>query len=81
MQSVDRNFFLFIGNVNAHHEERLGSPTTNLHGSAARDFVSSSGFQQMVTEPTHIDGGRLDLVLTDVPDVGAGRLAWLNLRS
>ena len=23
----------------------------------------------MVTEPTHIDGGVLDLVLTDVPDI------------
>ena len=35
----------------------------------ARDFASSSGCEQMVTEPTHIDGGVLDLVLTDVPDV------------
>ena len=40
---------------------------TNLHGRAARDFASSSGCEQMVTELTHIDGGVLDLVLTDVP--------------
>ena len=30
---------------------------------------SSSGWEQTVTEPTHIDGGVLDLVLADVPDV------------
>ena len=29
----------------------------------------SSGCEQMVTEPTHVDGGVLDLVLTDVPDI------------
>ena len=38
-------------------------------GRAARDFASSSGYEQMVTEPTHIDEGVLDLVLTDIPDV------------
>ena len=70
VQSVGKNAsFLFVGDVNAHHEEWLGSSTTNLHGRAARDFVSSSGYEQMVTEPTHIDGRVLDLVLTDIPDV------------
>ena len=33
-----------------------------------RDFASSSGCQQMVTEPTHNDRGVLELVLTDIPD-------------
>ena len=56
VQSVDRKAsFLFVGNVNTHQEECLGSPTTGLHGRAARDFASSSGCEQMVTEPTHID--------------------------
>ena len=33
MQSVDRNAsFLFVGDVNTHHEERLVSSTKNLHG-------------------------------------------------
>ena len=41
----------------------------DLHGSAERGFASSSGWEQMVTETTHIDGRMLDLVLTDVPDV------------
>ena len=48
---------------------------TNLHDRAARDFASSPSCEQMVTEPTQIDGGMLHLVLTDIPDVveiGAG---------
>ena len=45
------------------------SSTTTVHGRAALDYVSSSGCEQMVTEPTHIDGGALDLVLTSVHDL------------
>ena len=41
VQSLDRNaYFLFIGDVNAHHEEWLGPSTTNLHGRVARGFAS-----------------------------------------
>ena len=70
MQSVDRKAsFLLVGDVNAHHEEGLGSSATHLHGRVARVFASSSDCKQMVMEPTHIDGGVLNLVLTDVPDV------------
>ena len=60
---------LFIGDVNAHHEECIGSSMTNLHGRAARDSASSSGCEQLITEPTHTDIGVLNLVLTDVPDI------------
>ena len=60
--------FLFVGDVNAHHEEWLGSSMTNGHGRVAHYFTSS-GCEQMVTEPTHIDGEVLELVLTDVPDI------------
>ena len=39
MQSVDRKaYFLFVSDVNAHHEDELGSSTTTLYGRAARDF-------------------------------------------
>ena len=55
--------------MNDQHEARLRSSTTTLHGKTLRDFASSSGCKQMVTEPTHIDRGVLYLVLTDVPDV------------
>ena len=56
VQSVDKKaFFLFVDVVNAHHENWLGSSVTNLHDRAARDFALSSGYEQMVTEPTHIE--------------------------
>ena len=64
VQFVNRKAsFLIIGDVNAHHEEWIKCSTMNLH-SRASDFVSSSGCELMVKEPTNIDGGLLDLVLT-----------------
>ena len=43
MLSVDRKeSYLFVGSVNAYHEEWLGSSKKNLHSRAARDFASSS---------------------------------------
>ena len=66
VQSVYRKTsFLFVGDVNAHHEKWLGSSTTNVQGRAAHDFASSLDCEQVVTEPTHIEGGVLDLVRTD----------------
>ena len=62
LQSVDRKTsFVFIADVNAHHEEWLRSSTTTVQHRAALDFASSSGCEQMVTQPTHIDGGVLDI--------------------
>ena len=68
-------FFLFVGDVNAHHNEYLGSSMTNLHGRVASDFASLSGCEQMGTEPTLTNSRVLDLVLTDVPDVVGIRVA------
>ena len=53
--------FLFVGDVNDHQEEWLGSSTYNLYGRAARDLASSLGCKQMVTDPTHIVEGVLDI--------------------
>ena len=65
-QSVHRkSSFLFIGDVNTHHEQWLWYSMTNLRGMTAHEFVSSSGCEQTVTEHTHVDGGVLSLVLTD----------------
>ena len=64
-----RASFVFMGDLNVHHEEWLGSSTTTRHGVAAFDFSSVSGCDQMVNGPTHVRGGTLDLVLTDIPDL------------
>ena len=64
-----RASFLFMGDLNDHHQEWLGSTTTNRHGVAALDFATVSGCDQLVTGPTHARGGTLDLLMTDVPDL------------
>ena len=43
VQSKDvRTPFLFVGDVNSHHQEGLGSTTTNRHGVASFDFATGS---------------------------------------
>ena len=61
--------FLFVGDLNGHHQEWLGSTTTNRRGVAALDFATVSGCDQLVIGPTHARGGTLDLPMTDVPDL------------
>ena len=56
--------FLFVGDLNGHHQEWLGSTTTKSHGIAA-----FSGCDQLDVGPTHARGGTLDLLMTDVPDL------------
>ena len=38
-----RASFLFVGDLNGHNQEWLGSTTTNRHGVAAFDFATVSG--------------------------------------
>ena len=59
-----RASFLFVGDLNGHHQEWLGSTTMNRHGVA-----TVSGCDQLVVGPTHARGGTLDLLMTDVPDL------------
>ena len=63
-----RASFLFVGDLNGHGQEWLGSTTTNSHGVAAFDFATVSGCDQLVVGPTHARGGTLDLLETDVPE-------------
>ena len=58
-----------MGDLNGHHQEWLGSTTTNRHGVAAFDFATVSGCDQLVVGPTHARGGTLNLLVTDVPDL------------
>ena len=64
-----RASFLFVVDLNGHHQEWFGSTTTNRHGVAAFDFATVSGCDQLVVGPTHARGGTLDLLMTDVPDL------------
>ena len=64
-----RASFLFVVDLNGHHQERLGSMTTNRHGIAAIDFATVSGCDQLVVVPTHARVGILDLLMTEVPDM------------
>ena len=58
--------FLFVGDLNGHHQYWLGSLTKNHHGVAGFDFTTVSG---CVCRPDHACGGTLDLRITDVPDL------------
>ena len=65
----ERASFLFVGDLNGHHQEWLGSITTNSHGVAAFDFATVSGCDQLVVGPTHARGRIVNLLMTDVPDL------------
>ena len=43
-----RSIFLFVGDMNSHHQEWLGSATMNRHGVASFDFATVSGCDQWV---------------------------------
>ena len=43
-----RASFLFVSDLNDHHQEWLGSTTTNRHGVAAFAFATVSGCDQLV---------------------------------
>ena len=64
-----RASFLFVGDLNGHHQEWLGSTTTNRHRVAAFDFKTVSGCDQFVVGLTHVRAITLDLLMTDVPDL------------
>ena len=46
-------FFLFVSDLNGHHQEWLRSKTTNRHSVAAFDFATVSGGDQLVVGLTH----------------------------
>ena len=52
--------FLFVGDLNSHHQVWLGSTITNSHGVAAFDFATVSGCDQLLVAQNHACGGTLD---------------------
>ena len=71
VQSVDdKAVFVFVGDANDHLSEWLESVSpTDRHGRDALDFYNLSGSDQFVRSPTSIASNRLDLVMTDFPDI------------
>ena len=71
VQSVDdKAVFVFVSDASAHHSEWLESvSSTDRHGCDAVDFCNLSGCEQLMRCPTNIAGNRLDLVMTDLPDI------------
>ena len=60
MQAEDvRVSFVFVGDLNGHHQEWMGSTTTNRQGVGAFDFATVSCCDQLVIFPTHARGGTL----------------------
>ena len=47
----------------------VGLSYTDRHGRDAPDFCNRFGCEQLVRCPTHIAANRLDLVMTDTPDI------------
>ena len=64
-----RASFLFVGDLNGHHQVWLGSITMNLCGVVAFYFATVSGCDQLVVGRTDTRGGALDLLMADVPDL------------
>ena len=58
-----RASFLFVSDLNGHHQEWLGSTIASRHSVAAFDFATESGCDQLVVGPTP------DLLMTDAPDL------------
>ena len=48
-----RAFFLFVCDLNGHHQESLDSTTTNRQGVAAFAFATMSDCDQLAVGPTH----------------------------
>ena len=70
VQSADDKAIFVFGEADAHHSEWLESVSpTDRHGRDALDFCNLSGCEQLVRCPTHIASNRLDLEMSDVPDI------------
>ena len=65
-----RATFLSVGDLNGYHQQWFVSTTTNRHGAAAFDLATVSGCGQLVAGQTHSHSRTLDLLMTDVPDLG-----------
>ena len=58
--------FLFVGDLTHYNHDGCGC---NRHGVATFDFATVCGCDQSVVGPTHVCGGTLDRLITEVPDL------------
>lgn len=64
------NICVLAGDFNCHHREWLDSVSpTDEEGRAAFDFCCTHDLTQIVSGPTHQLGNRLDLIITDSPNL------------
>ena len=75
-----RASFLFVGDLNGHHQDWLGSTTTNRHVVEAFDFATVSGCDQLVVCPTHACDGTLDRLMwwSTIPTIPDRLLMFLT---
>ena len=64
-----RASFLFVGDLNGHPQEWLGSKITIRNAVAVFDFANVSGSDHLIVGPTDARSGTLYLLITDVPDL------------
>ena len=70
VQAVDvRASFPSVSDLNGHHQEWLGSTTTNRQDVAAFHFAILSRCDQLVVGSTYARGGTLYLLMTNVYDI------------
>ena len=61
-----RASLVFVGDLNGHHQELLGSKTVYRHCVAAFNFETVSSCDQLVVGSIHVRGGTLNLLMTNV---------------
>ena len=64
----ERASFLFVGDLNGHHQEWLGSATTNRQ-CCSLWLCNYVWLRPVGCRPDHALGGTLDLLMTVVPDL------------
>ena len=61
---------VMTGDFNCHHREWLSSKSpTDAEGRAAYEFCCTHDLSQIVDGPTHQSGNRLELIITDAPNM------------
>jgi len=61
---------ILAGDYNAHHKEWLQSKAkTNAPGRKTLTLCTTHGLSQLVKGPTQIKGNRLDLIMSDIPNL------------